>query len=147
LTSSLPFAIEACDPDDFGGSTMRTVRYVLVYLVLLCLLLTAVGGGRCFRSHAPSDSKFRRERHSLLARLRRCRDEHPDHHPVQPCKNTILPPDEDSADRVRPTGKSLHDRLLALTEEPRSQTLARALHDRPPPLHLPWQQTLCILLI
>jgi hypothetical protein len=125
---------------------MRTISKVLVYFVLVSLLV-GLNGGRCRAHHAASDQRWKGERHRSVARLRRCRDEHPAHHPVRPCTKAILPPDDGEKVRARLGGKAPACLPAAHLVEPSSQPPSSLFSSRPLPPSVPRHQTFCLLLI
>jgi hypothetical protein len=121
---------------------MRLVSHLLVCLVLVCLLLPLASGPRRSLHRTHSHSQMRR------ARVRRCRGESPAHHPVRPCKNALLPPDDDDAcDPSRFHAKIAHERLSSLTQDQTNRNSSSPFGSHPLPTAVPRHQTLCILLI
>ncbi len=133
--------------DRHGGPNMRTISRVLVCAAFACLLLSWISGlGRALPRVYPQDGSSR-ERCRVLARLRRCRGDSPAHHPVRPCKNAVLPPDDDKGDPERLHGKANHERLPPLCPERMHGPNSLPFSSRPLPTEVPRHQTLCILLI
>lgn len=130
-----------------SGLTMRTVSKTLVYAVLFCLLLSSLGGTRRLFPRGNKDHRLGRDRHSLVARIRRCREENLAHHPVRPCIDVLLPPDEEDGDRDRLHAKDAGERLSASYQNPVLPFHFSAFGTRPRPTHVPRHQTLCLLLI
>lgn len=126
---------------------MQTFSKVLVYAVLACLLLSGVNASRRAYYRAQGENHFGRERHRATARLRRCRQDNPAHHPVRPCKNAVLPPDEDDDDGERDRFSDSLERLLSPCHDPASRAVFPTVHCQPLPTDVPRYQTLCILLI
>lgn len=126
---------------------MRTISNVVLYVVLGCLLLSwGVGNPRPFRrTHAHNRNS--RPCHRVLAHLRRCRGDNSTHHPVRPCKNAVLPPDDDRIDPERSHTKSNPQSFFASAQEAIPRCLSAAFGSRPLPTEVPRHQTLCILLI
>jgi hypothetical protein len=125
---------------------MQTISKMLVGAVLTCLLLSCALGSQRPLRHAHRAS---RERRGVLAQLRRCRGGNPVHHPVRPCKNAVLPPDDDddNVDPKHPYFKNSYERLPALCHDPVHPFSASLFGSRPVPTEVPRHQTLCILLI
>lgn len=128
---------------------MQTICKVLVCVVLACLLMSWVSGVQRPLPGAHPHNRGARERHRIFARLRRCRGDNPIHLPVRPCKNALLPPDDDDADsdQERHFGKSCHERLLSFCDDLTYRSLFPVFGSRPLPTEVPRHQTLCILLI
>lgn len=126
---------------------MQTISKALVGVVLACLLLSCASGAQRPIRCTHSKNRNGHGSHRVLARLRRCRGDNPVHHPVRPCKNATLPPDEDDDDREHPLAKVSHERLLSLYQDPKLLTFSLAFGSRPLPTEVPRHQTLCILLI
>ncbi len=126
---------------------MQTICKVLVCVVLACLLLSWMSGAQRPLPGPHSPSKGTRERHRVFARLRRCRGGNPVHHPARPCKNALLPPDDDTDDQEDLHSKGSHERLLSHCEDLTHRSLFPAFGSRPLPTEVPRHQTLCILLI
>jgi hypothetical protein len=127
---------------------MQTLSRVLVCAVLACLLLSwASGVGQpLYRTHA--HKRGCRGPHHVLARLRRSGGNNPVHHPVRPCKNAVLPPDDDdNVDREDTHANDHHERFLSLGRDPSHRSHFAAFGSRPLPTGVPLHQTLCILLI
>lgn len=126
---------------------MQTVSKALVYVVTACLLLALVGSPRP-RLHSARACRFGHQRRRVFARMRRPRPDNPAPHPVHPCKNALLPPDEDdNSDSDRFDGNARHERLLSLGDDPAHRTLFSTIRSQPLPTGVPRHQTLCILLI
>lgn len=132
-----------------GGLTMQTFAKVLVSVVFGCLLLTGVNGPQRTLHRARSDNRFGREGHRAIVRLRRCRQDNPSHLPVRPCKNAMLPPDEDDddGDEDHVNGNDGQMRLLSPYHNEGNRVLFPTIHSQPLPTDIPRYQTLCILLI
>jgi hypothetical protein len=122
---------------------MRWVTQLLVYVVLLCLLLPWASGPREKVHRAHPDNRIGRQPHR--ARLRRCRGNWPAHRPVRPCKNALLPPDDDDCERSRAHAKIALDGASA--QERAKCSVCAPFGSRPLPSAVPRHQTLCILLI
>lgn len=126
---------------------MQTLSKALVCIVLACLLLSLMSGVGQPLPRAHASKRGNRESHRVLARLRRCRGSNPVHHPVRPCKNAVLPPDDDdNVDRENIHARGSHERLLLLGQDPAHHVFP-AFGSRPRPTGVPLHQTLCILLI
>ena len=84
-----------------------------------------------------------------MARLRRCRQNNPIPHPVRPCKNAVLPPDEDDDDgeRDRFHGNDTQARLPSPCRDQADRALFPIVRSQSLPPDIPRYQTLCILLI
>jgi hypothetical protein len=125
---------------------MQIISTTRIGIVLACLLLSCVSGSqrpiRCTNPH----NRNSRE-HRVLARLRRCRGDNPFHHPVRPCKNAILPPDDDSVDPKHSPVIGGHERLPDLGQDPNCRPPSPVFSSRPLPTEVPRHQALCILLI
>jgi len=147
LTSFRKSAIDASNPWQFGGLTMQTFSKMLLYVVLACLLLLGGNVSRRARPPVRGSNHFGREHHRPVARLRRCGQDNPVQHPVRPCKNGLLPPDEDDDDGERDRSLDNSERLLSLSSELTHHARLPAHHSRPLPAEVPLYQTLCILLI
>lgn len=124
---------------------MRMVSQLLVYLVLACLLLPLASGPRRTLHRAHPDNRVGRQ--PQRARLRRCRGESPAHRPVRPCKNALLPPDDDDFDPSRSHAKIAHERLSSLTQDQANRNPSSQFGSHPLPTAVSRHQTLCILLI
>ncbi len=135
------------NPRQFGGLTMRTVSQALAYVVLFCLLLSLASGSRRLVPRAHVDHRFGRERHHPVAHLRRCREDYPAHHPVRPCLNVLLPPDEDAGDRLRLHAKDVHERWSTPCGDQAHRSLFPVFGSRPLPTEVPRHQIFCLLLI
>ncbi len=126
---------------------MKTISKVVIYAVLACLILSWIGSAlRPFRrdhSHHRNGGGY----HRVLARLRRCRGDNPNHHPVRPSKNAVLPPDDDEVDPEREHAKNGHERSSSGGDEITLRSLSSMFGSRPLPTDVPRHQTLCILLI
>ncbi|HEY7329915.1 MAG TPA: hypothetical protein VH592_19930 [Gemmataceae bacterium] len=127
---------------------MRSSSKTLVGVVLACVLLSYVSGVQrpfhCVHPH----NRNSHNRHRALVRLRRCRGDNPVHHPVRPCKNAMLPPDDD--DTVDPKQSHAIDgqvRSTAIYQDATARSLSPEFSPRPLPTEVPRHQTLCILLI
>lgn len=124
---------------------MQTISKMLVGVVLACLLISYASAAQRPIRHAYRNN---RGRHGALARLRRCRGDNPVHHPVRPCKNAVLPPDDDdNVDPKHPHFPGSTQRLPALCHDPAHHTPSAVFGSRPLPTEVPRHQTLCILLI
>ena len=126
---------------------MRLVSQILVYVVLVCLFLSLTNGTRRSLHRASSDDRMGGQPYRSRVRLRRYGGDNPAHHPVRPCKNALLPPDDDDCDRPRLNAKDTHDRSPSLSQDRASRCLSAQFHSRPLPTPLSRHQTLCILLI
>ena len=128
---------------------MQTVSKALVYVLFACLLFFGVHGARRSLRRAQGDNHFGRERLRVSAGLRRCRKDNPNHHPVRPCKNALLPPDEDDddGDGDRFHGNDNQARLPSPGRHQANRALFPILRSQPLPADIPRYQTLCILLI
>jgi hypothetical protein len=126
---------------------MQTISKVLVCIVFACLLLSWMSGAGRPLHRAHLQNRSSQERHRIRARLRRCRGGNPIHHPVRPCKNAVLPPDDDNDDSERSHAKAVHERLPSLCDEPTRRFNSLTFGSRPLPTEVPRHQTLCILLI
>ena len=125
---------------------MQTVSKVFVCMALACLLLSWVSGAHRPLHRAHTQNHSSREHHRALARLRRCRGDNPVHRPVRPCKNAVLPPDDDDTSE-RAHAKASHERLPSLCHEWPRRSLSPVFGARPLSAAVPRHQTLCILLI
>jgi hypothetical protein len=127
---------------------MQTISKAFVCVVLTCLLLSWVSGVQRPLPRAHAHNRSSRERDRIFARLRRSSGDNPIPHPVRPCKNAVLPPDDDdSADQEKHGAKACHDRLPTLYQDSTHRSLFLAFGSRPLPTEVPRHQTLCILLI
>jgi hypothetical protein len=127
---------------------MQTISKVFVCVVFTCLLLSWVSGVQRPLPRAHAHNRSVRERHRIFARLRRSRGDNPIHHPVRPCKNAVLPPeDDDTVDQEQHGAKICYDRLPAPFQDSTNRSLFPAFGSRPLPTEVPRHQTLCILLI
>lgn len=132
----------------FDGLTMQTSAKLLVYVALVGLLLSWMSGPP--QPHPRARDHHGRHRHRALVRLRRCRGDNPAHHPVRPCKNAVLPPDDDDEDDIDPArshAKAGLERLPSPNHDPAFRSFSPAFGTRPLPTEIPRHQTLCILLI
>lgn len=127
---------------------MQTISKVFVCVVLACVLLSWVSGVQRPLPRAHTNNRTSRERQRVFARLRRSGGDNPIHHPVRPCKNAVLPPDDDdTVDQERHGAKVCHDRLPSLSQDSTRRSLFPVFGSRPLPTEVPRHQTLCILLI
>lgn len=126
---------------------MQTISKVIFYTVLVCWALSwASGAGRPL-SRVSSHPQSGRECRRVQARLRRCRSDNPSPHPVRPCKNAVLPPDDDNVDQDPTQAKSSHDCSASLCHEALLWPPFLTFGSRPLPTEVPLYQTFCILLI
>lgn len=125
---------------------MQTISKVLVCVALACTFLSWAAFVHRQLPRTASHHRTSRERPRIFARLRRCRGDNPVHHPVRPCKNAILPPDDDRDDQQRICTKTNEERSLSLDHDPLHLPFS-AFGPRPLPTEVPRHQTLCILLI
>lgn len=147
MTSFRKSAIDAFNSWQFGGLTMQTFSKTLVYFLLACLFLLGGHVSRRARASAQGSNHFGRIHHRVVARLRRCGQDNPIQHPIRPCKNGLLPPDEDDDDGERDRSLDCPERSLFLGLESVNHTLLPANQSRRLPADVPLYQTLCILLI
>jgi hypothetical protein len=126
---------------------MQRIAKLLIGVVLACQLLSCVSGlQRPLHCSHPYNRSSRDHCHAL-ARLRRCRGNNPIHHPVRPCKNAMLPPEDDNVDLKGPHSAGTHERLPALSQDSPIRPFSPLFGSRPLPTEVPRHQTLCILLI
>jgi hypothetical protein len=126
---------------------MQTLSKITFSAVLVCLLLSLVGGGR--RLHGGRDNHVRRDRHRMAMRLRRLRTDYPSHHPVRPSSVVSIPPDEDDDDeeRFRLSWEDTYELTPVRSEEPLTTYLTSWPSVWPSAPDQPLYRTLCTLLI
>ncbi|HEY7424573.1 MAG TPA: hypothetical protein VH682_10120 [Gemmataceae bacterium] len=126
---------------------MPTLSKIVFSAVLVCLLLSLLGGGR--RLHGGRGNHVRRDRHRIAVRLRRLRTDYPSHQPVRPWSSASIPPDEDDDDeeRFRLAWEDTHELMTILVEEPRTTYLTSCPSAWPSAPDQPFYRTLCTLLI
>jgi hypothetical protein len=126
---------------------MQTLSKIMFSAVLVCLLLSLLGGGRRLRGGG-RDSRVGRDRHRVALRLRRLRTDYPSHHPVRPSSVASIPPDEDDDDeRFRLAWEDTRELTSALSEEPLTTYLTSWPSAWPSAPDQPLYRTLCTLLI
>jgi hypothetical protein len=127
---------------------MQTRSNRVFFAVLVCLLLSLVGGGRP-RHGDKRDNHIGRDRQRLAVRLRRLRTDYPVHHPVRPSSAAVIPPDDDDDDehRFRLSPEDTRELTLTRREEPLAAHPFSRPSARPSVPNQPLYQTLGILLI
>jgi hypothetical protein len=132
---------------EFGGLDMQTLSKIVFSAVLVCLLLSLLGGGRRLRGDGRVNH-VGRDRHHVALRLRRLRTDYPSHQPVRPSSLASIPPDEDDDDeRFRLTWEDTRELTSALSEELLTTHLTSWPSAWPSPPNQPLYRTLCTLLI
>ena len=126
---------------------MQMFSKTLLYVILSYLLLSGVSGIQRPCHRARGDNHFGHARLRVTARLRRCRQDNSAPHPVRPCKNALLPPDEDDDDGDRDRLTDTTECLASAVHDQLNRSLFPTIHSQPLPTNVPRYQSLCILLI